>query len=115
MRNYISPVIIERLPSFIRQDYRKLTQFISHFYQFLETQGNPLEILENFIDRCEANNQVPGYIDKLMVECGFDINASLSIPKKELLLHLKDFYLSRGSEASFKFLFKVLFNVDCFD
>jgi hypothetical protein len=112
MRNYISPVIIERLPSFIRQDYRKLTQFISHFYQFLETQGNPLEILENFIDRCEANNQVPGYIDKLMVECGFDINASLSIPKKELLLHLKDFYLSRGSEASFKFLFKVLFNVD---
>ena len=112
MRNFISPIIIEKKPEFLRREYRDFSRFIDHFYTFLEEQGNPLEVLETFYENSEANNQVDGFIDKILLDCGFDIKNVLSIPKKELIIHLRDFYLSRGSEASFKFLFKVLYGVD---
>lgn len=112
MRNFISPIIIEKKPEFLRREYRDFSRFIDHFYTFLEERGNPLEVLETFYENCEANNQVDGFIDKILLDCGFDIKNILSIPKKELIIHLRDFYLSRGSEVSFKFLFKVLYGVD---
>lgn len=112
MRNYISPIIAEKKPEFLKSDFKKLSKFIDHFYEFLESQGNPLEVLETFYERCEANNQTPIFIDKILFDCGFDIQKPLVISKKELLLHLRDFYLSRGSEESFKFLYKVLYNSD---
>jgi hypothetical protein len=112
MRNFISPIIAERKPIFIKQDYKKLGLFIDHFYQFLEEQGNPLEVLENFVDNSEPNNAVDIYIDKILTDLGFNIQKNLTISKKELIHHLKEFYLSRGSEASFKFLFKLLYGSD---
>jgi hypothetical protein len=109
MRNFISPVINEKKPEFLKREYRNFSRFIDHFYTFLEEQGNPLEVLETFYENCEANNEVSGFIDKILVDCGFDIQNVITIPKKQLIIHLRDFYLSRGSEASFKFLFKVLY------
>lgn len=112
MRNFISSIISEKKPDFLKREYKSFGRFIDHFYSFLETNGNPLEVLENFYERLEPNNQIDEYIDKILQECGFDIKKILSIPKKELILHLRDFYLSRGSEASFKFLFKILYDCD---
>lgn len=112
MRNYISPIISEKKPEFIKREFKNFSRFIDHFYTFLELDGNPLEILETFYENCETNNQVDQYIDKILLECGFDIQNTLKIPKKELILHLRDFYLSIGSEESFKFLFKILYNCD---
>lgn len=113
MRNFISPIIIEKKPEFIRREYKSFSRFIDHFYAFLEERGNPLEVLETFYENCEANNEIAGFIDKILSDCGFDIKNTLTIPKKELIIHLRDFYLSRGSEASFKFLFKVLYRCRC--
>lgn len=110
MRNYITPIIHARLPGFLASDYPSFLKFIKHYYDFLEINGNPLEILENFRERLEVNNEVDLYIDKVVSELGFDISRPYLIPKKELVLHLRDFYLSRGSKNSFKFLFKVLFD-----
>jgi len=112
MRNYISPIIYEKLPDFLKKDFKKFSFFIKHYFEFLEEKGNPLEILENFKYNLEVNNEVDLYIDKTINEMGFNINKTILIPKKELILHLKNFYLSRGNVNSFKFLFKVLYNID---
>lgn len=112
MRNYISPIISQRKPEFLKTNYEKFSQFIDHFYLFLEEQGNPLEVLENFYERCDSNNNEEEYVDKILSDCGFFIQKPLSISKKELILHLRDFYLSRGSEASFKFLYRILYDSD---
>lgn len=111
MRNFISPIIFEKKPEFIKSEYRNFSKFIDHFYAFLEEKGNPLEVLETFYENSEVNNEVPLFIDKILFDCGFDIQKILTIPKKELVLHLRDFYLSRGSEASFKFLYKILYRL----
>ena len=110
--NYISPVILSRLPSFVKTDYPLFYQFISHYYAFLEEQGNPLEVLETLAHNLETNNEVDIYIDVVLKELGWEVKLDPMVPKSELVVHLRDFYLSRGSENSFKFLFKVLFGID---
>lgn len=112
MRNFISPIISERIPDFIKSDYPEMARFISDFYSFLEEQGNPLEVLETFFEKTEVNNEENGFIEKILLELGFDIDHILTIPKRELILHLREFYLNRGNEKSFKFLFRILFDTD---
>lgn len=112
MKNPISPIIIEKLPSFLKTDYRRFYTFISHYFRFLEEQGNPLDILSQFYENLEVNGETDIYIDKIIEELGFTTKKTITIPKKQLVHHLRDFYLSRGSENSFKFLFKILFNND---
>lgn len=112
MRNFISPIIIERGPSFLKSEYKKFYDFISLYWEFLEQTGNPLEVLETFFENTEANHEAEIFIDKILRDLGFDYNVILSIPKSLLLMHLRDFYLSRGSEKSFKFLFRLFFNAD---
>jgi hypothetical protein len=112
MRNYISPVILEKVPYFLKSNFKGFLRFIQHFYEFLEEQGNPLEVLETFYENNEVNNEIDEFIDNALYELGFDIEKDLSISKKELILHLREFYLSRGSADSFKFLFRILYNTD---
>jgi hypothetical protein len=112
MRNFISPIIIERGPSFLKSEYKKFYDFISLYWEFLEQTGNPLEVLESFFENTEAHHEAEIYIDKILRDLGFDYNVTLSISKSLLVMHLRDFYLSRGSEKSFKFLFRLFFNAD---
>lgn len=109
MRNPIAPIIIEKFPYFLKSDFKKLDRFLTHFYTFLEEQGNPLDVLERFYENSEANREVDQYIQKIVSELGFTIDQSISISHKELIHHLRDFYLSRGSANSFNFLFKILY------
>lgn len=113
MRNFITPVIAERIPDFIKADYHEFNLFLKHFYTFLEEYGNPLEVLETFYEKTEVNNNEDDFINKILSELGFDASyLPLSIPKKEVVLHLRDFYLNRGNEKSFQFLFRMLWNKD---
>lgn len=109
MRNPIAPIIIEKFPYFLKSDFKKLDKFLSHFFTFLEEQGNPLDVLERFYENSEANREVDQYIQKIVSELGFTIDQPISISYKELIHHLRDFYLSRGSANSFNFLFKILY------
>lgn len=112
MHNPIAPIIVEKFPLLLRTDYKKLNRFLADFYSFLETQGNPLDVLERFYENSEANRQADQYIQKIVNELGFSTDHPISIPYKELVHHLRDFYLSRGSYNSFNFLFKVLYGTE---
>jgi hypothetical protein len=109
MRNPISAIIKHKLPSYLATDHERLFDFINHYYDFLEDIGNPLDVLESFAHNLEANNDVDIYVDKILADLGYDIALETTIPKIELVRHLSDFLLSRGSANSFKFLFKVLY------
>lgn len=111
-RNFLSPIICDKVPNFVKEDYPQFYRFIQDFYNFLEEEGNPLEILESFLFNLDSGNQVDGYIQKILYDIGYDIQLTPIIELKELLIHLYDFYSSRGSQVSFKFLFKFLFGVD---
>jgi hypothetical protein len=112
MRNPLYPKVNSKIPHFIKEEYPAAHKLIMDFYKWLETDKNFLRVLTEFNEGQEINNQVEPYIDLIISELGWGFNRPITISKSALVSTLRDFYLSRGSENSFKYLFKVLFGED---
>ncbi len=112
MRNPLYPKINDNIPNYIKEEYPTLHNLVVNYFKWLETDENFLHILVNFTDDIEVNNQIKPYIDIIKNELGWNYNANLKIDDKTLIKLLRDFYLSRGSEQSFKILYKILFGAD---
>jgi hypothetical protein len=112
MRNPLYPKIESKIPQFITNEYPAAHKLIVDFYKWLESDKNFIRVLTEFREGQEVNKQIEPYVDLIISELGWFFNRPITINKSALVSTLKDFYLSRGSENSFKYLFKVLFGED---
>jgi hypothetical protein len=102
----ISSIIASQLPEFIRDDYPTFVAFLEAYYEYLETTQADLftirdldKTLENFIEffQKEVSVNAPNL--------PFGENM-----ERFNLSRIKDQHLAKGSELSYKFLFRLLFN-----
>lgn len=110
IKEYISPIIANRFPDFVKEDYPAFDKFLRDYLAWMEQDDGFLQILNDWRQNNEPSNNVEPYIDAIIRDVGFVFEKPITIPKSTLLHFLKDFYLSRGSVQSFEFLFRVLFN-----
>jgi hypothetical protein len=101
-RTQLSSVVSRQIPEFIREDYPTFVSFVEAYYEYLQDQG---------VDLSTARD-----IDKTLDEFVLEFKKELAhnLPQIEqderfVLSHIKDQYLSKGSEASYKLLFRLLF------
>lgn len=104
-----------KLPQFIQDDYKTFCRFIEAYYEWQDKSNNPIfmpfaseyfsdvdttpEIfLSNF--RIQYLNDFPDSI--------FDLDDSKNF--RTIVKNIKQFYRSKGSEKSFRFLFRLLYN-----
>jgi len=102
------------IPEFIKDDSTSLfTTFLEYYYEYLDTVGNAGERTYNLlqyrdIDETDLTEFLTyfrkTYIDILPVN--YLADSSL------LIKNIKSLYGSKGTEKSFKFLFRVLYNQD---
>ena len=115
--NRTNPAIVvdRQIPEHIRTHYPKFVEFIRAYYSFLsETQLLDLDSVHS-IDAIDLNNSKfldSILYDKFKQEYAKNFPIFAAVDKKMLMKHLRDFYLARGSEQSFIFLFRALFNSD---
>lgn len=96
--------ILRQIPEHIRNNYPVFTEFLRVYYQYLEeTQQLNLESLHSI------DSVTDEFIDRFKSELSKNFPIHLVGDKRLVLKHLREFYLSRGSEASYKFLFRALF------
>ena len=110
IREFITPVQRGRLPSFVRSDYPAFEKYIVDYFEFLEEDGNSLQVLEEWRDNGDPDNNVSPYVDAILLDLGWTWTGSLTVSKRLLLKNLREFYLSRGTFRSFEFLFRTLFD-----
>ena len=113
MSDFISPVILNRIPTYIQEQYPEYTQFLTDYIGFLEREQGFLQILNDWRNNIEPSNNVEPYIDMILRDCGMYLQRPITVPKSTFLFFLRDFMLSRGSAQSFNMLFQLLFGVDC--
>lgn len=102
-----SIVAQRQLPEHIRENYPVFVEFIKAYYDFLQqSQGQQLEKIR------DVDTTLEEFIDRFKSELAKNFPIHLASDKALILKHLREFYLSRGSEDSFKFLFNVLFSKD---
>lgn len=101
-RTKLSSVVSRQIPEFIREDYPTFVAFVEAYYKYLQDQG---------VDLSNARD-----IDKTLDEFVLEFKKELAhnLPQitgdeRFILTKIKDQYLAKGSEASYKLLFRLLF------
>lgn len=114
----ISRLIKYNLPDFIQAEYPKFIDFIQAYYEFLEQSNNPNIIhynLENYRDIDNVPDYILDYFRKELIP-GFNLNLTKdrqtggTLNERNLIKNIKQFYDSKGTENSIKFLFRILFD-----
>lgn len=100
-----SIAVQRQIPEHIRENYPVFVEFIKSYYDFLQqTQQQNLETIH------DVDTTLDEFVDRFKAELAKNFPIHLATDKALILKHIREFYLARGSEDSFKFLFRVLFN-----
>ena len=104
-RPKVSSIVASQLPEFIRDEYQTFVDFLKAYYEFLETtQKDPTTLRD-------IDTTLDSFITYFKAELAQKIPYS-TVDERFLISRIKDLYLAKGSEASYKLLFRILFNKD---
>lgn len=110
MNESMIPSIEANIPDFVHEEYPRFVQFLRDYYTWMELQENFMRIAGDFRDNLEPSLENDPYVDSILRDLGWDHAGDIRIKKSLLLAALRDFYLSRGTPASFDLIWKLLFN-----
>jgi hypothetical protein len=102
----ISSLIASQLPEFIREDYPTFVAFLQAYYEHLESTQADLVTIR------DIDKTLDSFIEffKNEVAPNSPIYANGQNMERFNLSRIKDQHLAKGSELSYKFLFRLLFN-----
>jgi len=104
MRINTSSLVPNQLPDFVRSDYPTFIAFVEAYYEYLDNQGVDLKTLR------DLDTTIDSFIKYFKKELAINLPAEITVDERFLLQHIKDQYLAKGSEGSFKLLFRLLYN-----
>ena len=107
----ISVRVEGQLPDFVKQDHATFVAFLEAYYEYLEQIGKPYEIVGNLKNYFNVDKTVDDFLQYFKTQFGKDIPEVVfaNANKPSVIKHLRDFYRSKGSEKSFQFIFRLLY------
>jgi hypothetical protein len=114
-----SLLVNRQVPEFVRDEYPTFVTFLEAYYQFLEGNANTSTTANNLVTTAKSLRDVRDVdlsLDEFQTNF-YNTYASLvpldvQADKALLFKHLVPLYKAKGSDASFKLLFRLIFGVD---
>lgn len=108
-RIQLKDLVSQQLPEFIRDQYPTFVNFLEAYYEFLDKQDVDLVQIR------DIDTTLDSFIKYFKAELAHNYPISSSYDTERYLLkHIKDQYLAKGSEASYKLLFRLLYGKDVY-
>jgi hypothetical protein len=100
----------QQLPEFVRAEYPTFVAFVEAYYEYLDNQGVDLKEIR------DIDSTLEDYIKFFKAELAhnYPVVSTDTTTERFLLKHIKEQYLAKGSEASYKLLFRLLYGKDVF-
>lgn len=108
----VSNIVRRQFPEHIQTDYNKFIEFVEAYYRFLEQDGGAQEVIQNAKSYNDVDSTTPAFLNYFLTQYAPSVPRSALANKPHLIKQLRSFYESKGSEASFKMLFRMLFDAD---
>jgi hypothetical protein len=110
-----SLLVNRQLPEFVRDEYPLFQSFLEAYYEFLENeQGNQKNDLiaksKDLRFASDVDASVSSFEDNFFNTYASLVPRDVQVTKEFLIKNVLPLYLSKGSEKSFKFLFRLLFS-----
>lgn len=114
----ITPIVNQQVPFFIREDSELFSSFLEAYYEWVETQYGIISP-SSIGDAPDVDESVDLFVEFFTNQYlnNFPIDLAKSadgndVSKEALIKNIRDFYQTKGTEASYKFLFNLVFGVD---
>lgn len=106
----ISSQVETQFPGFIREEGPQFVAFLKAYFEYMEQSGNAIHSARSIPDNHDIDRTVESFIEYFRKEFMVSIPQSVLADKRLLAKHIKEFYRSRGSQQSYRFLFRTLFD-----
>lgn len=110
--NKISTLVQNQFPDFYKEDGENFLLFMQAYYEYLEQEGKLTDGIQNLQDYRDIDNTLDEYIEYFRKDLLPSIPASTVADKRLLAKAIKQFNLSRGTLASYRLLFRSIYNED---
>lgn len=116
----LSHLVSDRLPEFVRVDHPTLVAFLSAYYEWLGLKRNEGMVLSpmSMHDIPDIDTTLDQFVEDFRSQYLLKFPESLAISKttnqpvdpRRLMKNIKQFYLAKGTEKSYEFLFRILYD-----
>lgn len=111
--NKTSSLVSQQLPAFVRTEGPKLQAFIEAYYEYMEQNGKALSASKNLLANQDIDTtDLDQFVDYFRAEILKNFPKDALVDKRLIAKLVRDLYRQKGSEKSFKFLFRALYNED---
>lgn len=120
IQNKLSSVVSSSIPNFLERDYEIFTDFIKQYYVWLESSKNITFIPHNIEQFLDIDTTPPELLNKFYEtylplfpqKYAKDRESGLELDIRKVIKNIRDFYSKKGTEDSFRFLFRVMFDTE---
>lgn len=98
------------VPKFVREEHPQFVIFIKKYFEYLEQDLGEYDVIAHLLEYTDIDTTVPAFLDEYKKQYGPNIPESISANLILMLKNIRSFYQSKGTEKSYKFLFKAIFN-----
>ena len=97
------------LPQFIQDEHREFIDFVKEYYRFNESSNGPLYFLRKMFHLQDVNRTTSDFLGYFFREYAPSFPRNVTLTPSIIIKNIKRFYLAKGSEKSFQFLFQAFF------
>lgn len=97
------------IPQYIVEEYPKFFDFIAAYYEWVEQKENPVGYIRNLKDNLDIDQSIDEFVERFKAEVLSDIPNDALTDKRTYLKFIDDIKSTKGSEESFKLLFRLLY------
>jgi hypothetical protein len=106
----ISAQVESQFPGFIREEGPQFVAFLKAYFEYMEQNGKAINASRSLRDNTDIDRTVDSFVEYFRKQFMIDIPKDVLADKRLLTKHIRDFYRTRGSQESYRFLFRALFN-----
>ena len=106
----ISPLVAQQLPDFVRGEYSTFVTFIEKYYEWMQQSGNLIDASGSIRYAQDIDLATDDYIALIQKEFLPFFPQESALDKRKFLKLVNQFYSSKGTPDSVKFLFQALYN-----
>ena len=103
-----------QLPKFISEDpnYANFVLFMQAYYEWMEQQGNTLDFSKSLLSYMDVDSTTQQFLDYYLNDFMSYFPKEILADQTKVLKIAKQLYQSKGTPASYQFLFRTLYNSD---
>lgn len=103
------------MPDFVHQDYQQFTKFVKYYFEYLEQNDGVYDYAANALEYMDIDETKPAFLEEFQAQYLINFPEQTEVSVEFLVKHIREFYLAKGSEKSYEFLFRLLYGDDDID